>query len=685
MKLNHLLTLLAIGLLIGSLTQSCVNKTKRSNSPLTISNNDSLAHWIKTSHNEAFSLSDRKQILLKAYHSIKATKIDSLHARTLNVIAYRNLDLGDTLLFKKRTNEVLKLAKTLNDSFAIGDAHWNFASYYNNRQVYDSAYYHFDMAYTYFNKSGYDYEATKVQYGMAFIKGRFKDYSGSEVLTYKAIDEFEKLDDYFSLYSSYNHLGNLQNDIYEYDKALVNYTKALGYSNQVNDNQHLQQATLSNIGYTYLRKKDYSKALQYFNELLKNDSIQFKDKGLYARIIDNKAYCKLLMKDTINVFVNLKKSLLIRERIKNKGAVVISNIHLANYYAYKQDTNSAIRYAKEANRLSLDIENSRDYLESLLLLSKIDVAQASTYLKRHIDFSDSLQIVERKIQNKFTRIAYETDGYIQETERLSEQKKWILLIGLGLIIILSFLYFLLNEKSKNALLLFENEQQKSNEKVYLISLKQQEKLENERIKERNRIAKELHDGVLSKLFGTRMGLGFLEIGGTHKLQKQHQSFLDELQTIEKEIRDVSHKLSDNIDSSQLNFTTIIHNLIKSKSKIGNFNFEINFDKSIHWRDVNGYIKVNIYRIIQESVHNILKYAFSENVKLIFQLDKNSLIMEITDDGVGFNIKRKTKGIGLKNIKSRAEKLNGKFLLVSKHNKGTLLKIKIPLKTTKNGN
>ena len=114
------------------------------------------------------------------------------------------------------------------------------------------------------------------------------------------------------------------------------------------------------------------------------------------------------MKDTINVFVNLKKSLLIRERIKNKGAVVISNIHLANYYAYKQDTNSAIRYAKEANRLSLDIENSRDYLESLLLLSKIDVAQASTYLKRHIDFSDSLQIVERKIQNKFTRIAYET-------------------------------------------------------------------------------------------------------------------------------------------------------------------------------------------------------------------------------------------------------------------------------------
>ena len=44
--------------------------------------------------------------------------------------------------------------------------------------------------------------------------------------------------------------------------------------------------------------------------------------------------------------------------------------------------------------------------------------------------------------------------------------------------------------------------------MYLISLKQQEKLEHERVKERIRIAEELHDGVLGKLFGTRMGLGF---------------------------------------------------------------------------------------------------------------------------------------------------------------------------------
>lgn len=685
LKLNRLLTLLINGLLIGSLLQSCVDKPNKFDSALLNSKNDSVAYWIKASQNKTYSLDIKKQYLKKAYLSIKATKLDSLHVRALNAVACQNYYLGDTLLFKKRTNEVLKLAKTVNDSFAIGDAHWNYASYYNYRQEYDSAYYHFDIAYAYFDKSGYNYEAAKIQYGMAFIKGRFKDYSGSEVLTYKAIDKFEKLDDYFSLYSSYNHLGNLQNDINEYDKALGYYTKALGYSKKVKNNQYLQEATLSNIGYTYLRKDAYSKALEYFNELLKNDSLKFKNKALYARIIDNKAFCKLLLKDTLNVAENLKKSLRIRERINNKGAVVISKIHLSNYYAYKQDTNTAIRYAKEANRLALDIENSRDYLESLLRLSKLDVAQASSYLKRYIDYSDSLIVVERKNLNKFTRIAYETDEYIQKSERLSEQKKWISVISLGIILLLGFMYFLKNEKSKNELLLFENAQQKSNEKVYLISLKQQEKLEHERVKERIRIAEELHDGVLGKLFGTRMGLGFLEIEGSEKLQKKHQSFLAELQTIEKEIRDVSHKLSNNIESSQLNFSTIIHNLLKSKSKIGNFKFEYELDPSIHWRDVNELIKVNLYRIIQEAIQNILKYALAKNVKLIFRLDKNSLIMEISDDGIGFDIKKNTKGIGLKNIKSRAKKINSEFIIVSKHNVGTQLTIKVPLKNPKHEN
>ena len=81
----------------------------------------------------SYALQERKQFLIKAYHIVKASQIDTVQTRKLTTIAYQNLKLGDTTLFKNRTNEALALATRINDSFAMGDAHWNYASYYTNR------------------------------------------------------------------------------------------------------------------------------------------------------------------------------------------------------------------------------------------------------------------------------------------------------------------------------------------------------------------------------------------------------------------------------------------------------------------------------------------------------------------------------------------------------------------------
>ncbi len=236
--------------------------------------------------------------------------------------------------------------------------------------------------------------------------------------------------------------------------------------------------------------------------------------------------------------------------------------------------------------------------------------------------------MERKIQNKFTRIAFETDEYIEESERLAEQKVWIVVTVAAAALILSMFLLIWIQKSRNKLLLFENEQQKANEQVYLIALKQQEKLETEKIKERNRISEELHDGVLGKLFGTRMNLGFLEIKGDKNTLKQHQKYIDELQIIEKEIRDVSHKLSDNINSTQISFSSIIKDVLENKSKLGNFKYTLTIDASIEWHKINQVFKVNLFRIIQEALQNILKHAFAKKVKLNFETDKKNLVLII---------------------------------------------------------
>jgi signal transduction histidine kinase len=596
----------------------------------------------------------------------------------LSRIAYQYFQLSDIDSFKIINREAYKLALTLKDTFTLADFHWNNANFYKRNEVYDSAYYNYNKAYGYFESIDKQYYAAKMLYGMALIKGHYRDYYGSEILIIKAISKYEFLKKNKSLYASYNHLALLQSDIKEYDKALYYHKKSLSYIDKPKNKKDFYQPNLNNIGLVYLNKGNYLKALDYFNEILDNDSIKITDIEQYARVIDNRAYCKLLNNDTTNLKQDLYKSLRIRDSLDNKGGIVISKIHLAEYYRSSQDSIKAIKYAKEANVLAKNIRNNRDYLASLRLLSKLDKKKSEDYLEKYITFSDSLQNYERKIHDKFTRIAYETDEYIEENKYLSQQKLQLFIIGLIILIIVSLIYIIQIQKTRNEKLLIEAEHQKTNEQVYILTIKQQALLEDEREKERNRISEELHDGILGKLFGIRINLGFLNLNGNDDTLKQHESYLKELQGIEKEIREVSHKLNSNVSSSEINFITLLDQLLKIKNNIGNFTSRLDSSKDIIWEEISDNIKANLYRIIQEALQNIVKYANAKNVVIDLSVKEEDLIVSINDDGIGFNIKKTKKGIGIKNIKSRIQKLNGVLGIKSEIGIGTTIHFTIPI-------
>jgi signal transduction histidine kinase/tetratricopeptide (TPR) repeat protein len=640
--------------------------------------NDSISLWIKSSKKSSYPLEKRKLYLEKTYSILKSNELDTFATRTLSKIAYQYLKLKDTTRFKQLNKEAYQLALNIKDTFTLADIHWNSANYYKKIEVYDSAYYHYNKAYKYFEDIDRQYYAAKMLYGMSFIKGRYRDYSGSEILITKAISKYKPLKKNKALYASYNHLAVMQNEIKEYDRALFYHGKALKYLNKLKNKKDFHETSLNNIGFVYLNKGEYLKALNNFDKILKNDSLKSKNIERYARVIDNKAYCKLLNKDTTDVKRNLYESLKIRDSINNKAGIAISKIHLSEYYVSVQDTLNAITFAKEANNLSGKIKNGRDYLASLKLLSKLDTKYAEDYFKKYITYNDSLQDFDRKIQNKFTRIAYETDEYIEETEQLSRQKNRILIIALVVVLILSLIYYSIIQRSKNKRLLLETEQQKANEQVYILTLKQQAKLEEEKTKERNRISQELHDDILGKLFGVRLDLGFLEIKGDNDTLKKHESFLDELQGIETEIREVSHKLNTNFDGSEIDFSSILKQLLKNKSHLGNFTYQLNINENVGWSEINEIIKVNLYRSLQEALQNIIKYAKAKNIVLDFSIKENNLIVHISDNGVGFNVKKRNKGIGLKNMKSRIQKLKGVFSVQSEIGKGTTIHFTIPI-------
>ena len=127
-----------------------------------------------------------------------------------------------------------------------------------------------------------------------------------------------------------------------------------------------------------------------------------------------------------------------------------------------------------------------------------------------------------------------------------------------------------------------------------------------------------------------------------------------------------------------NFIKMANTLLKKQSEISGFKCTLSDDDLINWDEIDNNVKINIYRIIQEAIQNINKYAKASIVKISFSLDKEILHLTIKDNGDGFNVKNIKKGIGLKNMASRAQKLEGTFKINSNINQGTTIEISIPI-------
>lgn len=622
--------------------------------------------------------SNNKKKDLETAYLLNQSKInDSIRNRNFLEISYQALKIDDTLLFKKSSKKAYNLSIKLKDTFALGDNHWNNGAYYGKKEILDSSYYHYYQAQKCFEVINHTNYSAKMLYNMAFIQSRLSDYKNAEDKVFQAISKYRLLKKELSLYKCNSLLGSIYGEMENYDNSIIYYKKALDNLSKSKNKATYRERSLNDIGVTFQINKKFNESIDYFNQALSNNSLHIKDVKLYARILDNLAYSQLLKGDTTNVESSFYKSLKIRDSLKDYSGIIINKIHLSEYYAIASDTINSISQAKEANVLANNINNKRDVLTSLLLLSKIDNANSNSHLTAFVGLKEELVKQERLLKNKFARINFETDQYIAKAEKLSLQKTILYISIVAVVLMFCLISFLIVQKAKNNELIFKSQQQQANEEIYKLLLNQQAKLEEGRLKERHRISEELHDGVLGKIFGTRIGLEFLEVEGDEDKLKKHEQYLNDIQKIEEEIRDISHELKNEILSSREDYISIIEDLITEKSEIGGFGFSINTKESSYWNDSCEDTKINIYRIIQETIQNIIKHSKAKHVNLIFSKNTKNLVLTISDNGKGFNVKNKKKGIGLSNIKSRVEKLNGKLSINSEVNIGTTTIIEIP--------
>lgn len=643
---------------------------------------DSVSYWINTSAQADINDSVRYLYINRAKNQNNKVTIDSIKSNNFLKIASESYDLGDSLLFRRSNDEAIRFSTIKHYLNDLAEAHWNYGNFFSDKEVIDSAYYHYQKAYNYFKTTKNDYYSAKMLYNMATILCDINDFTQSELLTFRAITIYKKSDRWLNLYRCYCNLGVIYSGIEDYERAIYYNNKSLEYLKKVDSKKQTSEAfkemSLNNIGVIYEKNHEYSKAIEYFQKALENDSLKIKDMRLFAMLKDNLAYNKFLNGSKIDLTPDFNYSLKIRDSINHIAGKIINRQHLANYYLSKKDTSSALKQANEAISLSYKANYSRDKLASLLLLSKINKIKSKDYLNDYILLNDSLQKNDRKIRNKFYRISFETDEYIEEAKRLKNQKRLIMILAGAFILVIILLYYARYQFSKNKELLFEREQKLANEEIYRLMLIQQAKLEEGRMQERQRISEELHDGILGKLFGTRMGLSFLEISKNEEINTKQKSYINNLLQIESEIRDISHELKNDVISIKDDFIKIIENFLHTQSEISNFTYAINNDYNIYWDEIDERIKINIYRILQESLNNVLKHANASKFDVGFVLKKDELLFTINDNGVGFKVNKRAKGIGIKNMNSRVLAIGGVFLLNSDIGKGTSIIITIPL-------
>lgn len=118
-------------------------------------------------------------------------------------------------------------------------------------------------------------------------------------------------------------------------------------------------------------------------------------------------------------------------------------------------------------------------------------------------------------------------------------------------------------------------------------------------------------------------------------------------------------------------------MLEEQKKSFSSDLVYSIEKTISWEKLDNTAKINLYRILQESLQNCNKYANAKTVTVSFLETEENIVMKIEDDGIGFDITKKKKGIGLKNMISRTEESKGIYEIISEQGKGTLTTVSIP--------
>ena len=196
--------------------------------------------------------------------------------------------------------------------------------------------------------------------------------------------------------------------------------------------------------------------------------------------------------------------------------------------------------------------------------------------------------------------------------------------------------------------------------------------------ERYEIGAELHDNICQILASTHISLGVLSKSVNECGMELFHQCREYISLATQEIRNLSHRLAPaffNDSTLEEAFEILLGNCnIENKYKISLF-----FHPALQELNISRDLQLNLYRILQEQLRNIINYAQCTTIEVELILSNDKIKMRVADNGIGFDINAVKGGIGMSNMRRRTDLFYGEFIIYSTPGNGCELIITIPLK------
>ncbi len=627
-----------------------------------------------------FSAQDKRYI--DSLTSLTTSTVDSVRFNAYTFLSW-NLKETDGKLALKYANQLLEEATAAKNSKWIVRALSDIGNVHLFKGEVSKALEYAEKALVIARKEGNKKDIAGALVNLASIKSHANQYITTLELQLEALKIYEELKKNYYIVFTCNSIGATYNNIKNYKLSNIYLNKAFALNTT---RPELKAMSLGMMADNFAGLNKIDSAIYCYKEAKKI----FEETGNQSGLItacNNLGGAYDLTGDVKNAEIQYKEAIQRSKEFESLESLAFAETSLASLYIKKGNYDEAEKILLNSLQAAKELGSGETELTAYKYLTKLyiqknDPQKANLYFDKHAAMKDSvftkdLALRFSEAQTKFDVEKKDLELAKNKAEIEAQEKqnfiKNIIIIAIVMLLLLSAIL---------AVIIFRKKQIQQQAKLDA-EIASQKEIRSKAImeaeeKERRRIARDLHDGVGQILSAAKLNLSGLESQVNLSNDKKKEAFKTALDLIDdsvKEVRMVSHSMMPNT-LIKLGLASAIKEFI---TKIqGTPNLKVNLEIVGLTERIDQEKETVLYRVIQEVVSNIIKHAGATEIGLQLIKHEKDVSIIIEDNGLGFDASKiyEFEGIGLKNIISRIEFINGTVHFDSTINKGTTVIIEV---------